>query len=119
VSYIYYRIYRFYLQWGDKTPDVLATAVITAVHICHILSIILILEKFNQIDLEFTYWVILPIAIIYAFYYHLFKQSYSKSAAKWDEEESTTRDLKGAGIWLYIIFSIVLPFYMATKIYTG
>ncbi len=118
MRYIYYRIYRFYLQWGDKTPDVLATAVITTVHICHILTILLILENHKHFDLDFSWWVIFPIAIIYIIYYNIFKRPYNQKVEKWNAEDSSKRDLKGAGIWFYIIFSVVLPFYLATKNFT-
>lgn len=115
LRYIYFRVYNFYSKWGDRTPDVLSIAVITVTQCCNVLTLLILLNYMKILDVELSYWVILPVGVIYTANYYFLTSSYEQSSLKWRHEEPTIRDLKGVGIWIYVIISVALPFYFASN----
>lgn|SRR5690554_1573296 len=117
MKYIYYQIFKFYAKWGDRTPDILAIAVITTVECCNILSILFLLRYYTNFKFEVSEWWVIPIGILYFINFQYFKNIPIEQKKKWDVQNPTRRDTIGALIILFIIISIAFPFYFATKIY--
>jgi|SRR5690554_28843 len=117
MKYIYYQIYRFYKRWGDRASDIAAVGLITLVECCNILAVLYLFTYYRSFKIEISIWSIVPIGGLYLLNYFYFKKISSTDIKKWDAEDPTRRDTKGALIILYIALSIAFPFYLATKIY--
>lgn len=112
MSYIYYRIYRFYKFWNDSDPSIMATAVLTTALGCNILSIFYLASHLSiiNISISFDIWLLIPTIILQFICYKYCNRRMKRKKNAWNDESQSTKDFKGLLVFLYVIGSVIIYF---------
>lgn len=115
-EYLYYRIYKTVKILGEGAPASYAVHLLSTLQMMNIFSILFLTPlkfrlKNNELLIAFLVLILLVVNRLY------FKNKYNFYAKKWDNENSSIRELKGFLIVIYILLSFIGVFFLAVRTY--
>jgi hypothetical protein len=109
-DYVYYRVYRYFLDKGDNIPETKGALVLSLLQFFTLLDIFVLIREFHPFILPPDYSVLLiAIVLVAVNLYRYERHQMDILNNKWQNEDNLRRKRNGYLIGLYLIVSIVIP----------
>lgn len=116
-SYLYYRVYVFYYRRHDHSSDLFATWIVSVMEFLNILCALLLLSQLSKIWFAFEapFAAILFLSMLIVNHYRFNRAGFiQRLYDRWQDEPVFQRYLRGYGVIVYMISSVLIPMLLLT-----
>ncbi len=111
-DYVFFRIYRFWVDQGDIVPETKGFLFLSLIQFLTLLDIVALIQHFTGYDNMISKLTFAPILVGIAFinYFRYYKDFDSKDwIGCWGDEPKQTRIRNGWFIGLYLLMALLFP----------
>jgi len=106
-DYFYYRIYSFFKSMGDSIPEWKGILLLSLMQCLTVMDVTVFVDYTPPFKWFFLPLLVFVGAVNWSRYQHRFDPE--KFGARWKDESSFKRGMKGLVVWGYLIISFLIP----------